>query len=194
MAKDAAGLRPSRRAAARSPSCPTSRSRRPARRAIRRSPIRSRTSRTACSASSTPTGPIASSGAPTSPACRARYRQCVTFFTEELPWLKGQDLEKVMGRGSPSGSAGITSSTDSSSGARRLIAGAYFFIGRIWPRISPSGYWMVMTLTYQRPASDVGCLLLGERHTIPDGVVVDRDVDGRDLLARSRPGPAGPCR
>ena len=27
------------------------------------------------------------------------YRQCVTFFTEELPWLKGQVLEKVMGRG-----------------------------------------------------------------------------------------------
>ena len=27
------------------------------------------------------------------------YRQCVTFFTEELPWLKGQDLETVMGRG-----------------------------------------------------------------------------------------------
>ncbi|HTR82909.1 MAG TPA: amidohydrolase family protein [Reyranella sp.] len=27
------------------------------------------------------------------------YRQCVTLFTEELPWLKGQDLEKVMGRG-----------------------------------------------------------------------------------------------
>ena len=26
------------------------------------------------------------------------YRQCVTLFTEELPWLKGQDLEKVMGR------------------------------------------------------------------------------------------------
>jgi predicted TIM-barrel fold metal-dependent hydrolase len=26
------------------------------------------------------------------------YRQCVTFFTEELPWLKGQDQEKVMGR------------------------------------------------------------------------------------------------
>jgi predicted TIM-barrel fold metal-dependent hydrolase len=26
------------------------------------------------------------------------YRQCVTFFTEELPWLKGQDLEWVMGR------------------------------------------------------------------------------------------------
>jgi hypothetical protein len=22
----------------------------------------------------------------------------VTFFTEELPWLKSQDLEKVMGR------------------------------------------------------------------------------------------------
>lgn len=27
------------------------------------------------------------------------YRQCVTFFTEELPWLKGNDLEDVMGRG-----------------------------------------------------------------------------------------------
>ena len=27
------------------------------------------------------------------------YRQCVTFFTEELPWLKGEDLADVMGRG-----------------------------------------------------------------------------------------------
>ena len=27
------------------------------------------------------------------------YRQGVTLFTEELPWLKGQDLEWVMGRG-----------------------------------------------------------------------------------------------
>jgi predicted TIM-barrel fold metal-dependent hydrolase len=27
------------------------------------------------------------------------YRQCVTFFTEEMPWLKGRDLEDVMGRG-----------------------------------------------------------------------------------------------
>ena len=26
------------------------------------------------------------------------YRQCVTFFTQELPWLKGPDLEKVMGQ------------------------------------------------------------------------------------------------
>ncbi len=26
------------------------------------------------------------------------YRQCVTFFTEELSWLKGADLEDVMGR------------------------------------------------------------------------------------------------
>ncbi|MBR1146841.1 amidohydrolase [Bradyrhizobium sp. AUGA SZCCT0431] len=26
------------------------------------------------------------------------YRQCVTFFTEELPWLKGADVEDVMGR------------------------------------------------------------------------------------------------
>ena len=27
------------------------------------------------------------------------YRQCVTMFTEELPWLKDKDLEWVMGRG-----------------------------------------------------------------------------------------------
>jgi predicted TIM-barrel fold metal-dependent hydrolase len=27
------------------------------------------------------------------------YRQCVTFFTEELPWLTGKNLEDVMGRG-----------------------------------------------------------------------------------------------
>ena len=27
------------------------------------------------------------------------YRQCVTFFTQELPGLKGEDLEDVMGRG-----------------------------------------------------------------------------------------------
>ena len=26
------------------------------------------------------------------------YRQCVTFFTEELPWLKGKEQELVMGR------------------------------------------------------------------------------------------------
>lgn len=26
------------------------------------------------------------------------WRQCVTMFTEELPWLKGKDLELVMGR------------------------------------------------------------------------------------------------
>ncbi|MCC6534129.1 MAG: amidohydrolase [Burkholderiales bacterium] len=25
------------------------------------------------------------------------YRQCVTMFTEELPWLQGRDLERVMG-------------------------------------------------------------------------------------------------
>jgi len=27
------------------------------------------------------------------------WRECVTMFTEELPWLKGRDLELVMGRG-----------------------------------------------------------------------------------------------
>jgi len=26
------------------------------------------------------------------------WRQCVTMFTEELPWLSGRDLELVMGR------------------------------------------------------------------------------------------------
>jgi hypothetical protein len=26
------------------------------------------------------------------------WRQCVTLFTEELPWLAGRDLELVMGR------------------------------------------------------------------------------------------------
>jgi predicted TIM-barrel fold metal-dependent hydrolase len=26
------------------------------------------------------------------------YRQCVTMFTEELPWLTGRDLERVMGQ------------------------------------------------------------------------------------------------
>ena len=26
------------------------------------------------------------------------YRQCVTMYTEEMPWLKGRDLELVMGR------------------------------------------------------------------------------------------------
>ena len=27
------------------------------------------------------------------------YRQCVTMFTDDLPWLKGRDLERVMGQG-----------------------------------------------------------------------------------------------
>lgn len=27
------------------------------------------------------------------------YRECVTLFTEEMPWLEGEDLEWVMGRG-----------------------------------------------------------------------------------------------
>ena len=26
------------------------------------------------------------------------WRQCVTLFTEELPWLQGADLELVMGQ------------------------------------------------------------------------------------------------
>jgi len=27
------------------------------------------------------------------------YRECISLFTEELPWLEGADLEWVMGRG-----------------------------------------------------------------------------------------------
>jgi hypothetical protein len=27
------------------------------------------------------------------------WKQCITMFTEELPWLKGNDLELVMGKG-----------------------------------------------------------------------------------------------
>ena len=27
------------------------------------------------------------------------WRQCVTMFTEDLPWLRGEDLQWVMGRG-----------------------------------------------------------------------------------------------
>ena len=27
------------------------------------------------------------------------YRECITLFTQELPWLQGEDLEWVMGRG-----------------------------------------------------------------------------------------------
>ena len=29
---------------------------------------------------------------------RCPWRQCVTLFTEELRWLRGRDLELVMGR------------------------------------------------------------------------------------------------
>jgi predicted TIM-barrel fold metal-dependent hydrolase len=38
-------------------------------------------------------GPTRFLWAPTSRACPARGAQCVTLFTEELPWLKGHDLE-----------------------------------------------------------------------------------------------------
>ena len=40
-----------------------------------------------------------SSGAPNITRMPCSYRQCVTFFTEELPWLRVGDLEDVMGRG-----------------------------------------------------------------------------------------------
>ena len=35
---------------------------------------------------------------PTHPRMHCTWRQCVTLFTEELPWLRGADLELVMGR------------------------------------------------------------------------------------------------
>ena len=57
------------------------------------------TSTTLCTASTTPSAPRAGSGAPTSRACRCPWRQCVTLFTEELPWLKGADLGAGHGPG-----------------------------------------------------------------------------------------------
>jgi hypothetical protein len=27
------------------------------------------------------------------------YYECITLFTQQLPWLKGEDLDYVMGRG-----------------------------------------------------------------------------------------------
>jgi len=76
---------------------PTSRSRRRARRAIRARPIRSATSTTSCAASTTPSARADVLGTDiTRMPCS--YRQCVTMFTEELPWLKGRDQELVMGR------------------------------------------------------------------------------------------------
>ena len=58
----------------RSPSTRTSRSSAPARRAIRATPTRTRTSTNTPSRSSRRSAPSAASGAPTSPACRARGR------------------------------------------------------------------------------------------------------------------------
>ena len=34
------------------------------------------------------------------------WRQCVSVFTEELPWLQGRDLDLVMGEALAVGSAG----------------------------------------------------------------------------------------
>ena len=46
------------------------------------------------------------------------WRQCVTMFTEELPWLSAQDKELVMGRavckwwGWSEGGVGLTNAAD----------------------------------------------------------------------------------
>jgi len=42
------------------------------------------------------------------------YRQCVTFFTEELPWLKGHDSRRSWVAVSAAGSAGTTNSAPES--------------------------------------------------------------------------------
>ena len=105
------------------------------------------------------------------------WRQCITFFTEELPWLKGDDLDGVMGRGLCEW-VGWKLKFDSG------FAERYFFSGRIWPRISPSGYFSVITLTYQRPASTWPACSSVKRHAVPEmrAVAVERDVDRHVLL------------
>ena len=61
-------------------------------------PIHSATSMTGCTASSMPIGPQRFFWGTDITRMPCSYRQCVTMFTEELPWLSGQDLELVMGR------------------------------------------------------------------------------------------------
>ena len=54
---------------------------------------------TGCTGSSTPMGRKRFFWGTDITRMPCSYRQCVTLFTEELPWLKGNDLEQVMGQG-----------------------------------------------------------------------------------------------
>ena len=66
--------------------------------AIRASPIPIATSTNTPSRSSTRSARSACSGAPTSPACRARGSSASRCSPQEMPFLKGRDLELVMGQ------------------------------------------------------------------------------------------------
>jgi hypothetical protein len=76
--------------------------------ATRRTRIRSAASMSTCTTALTRSAPIGCSGAPTLRGCLVPGgNACVTLFTEELPWLKGRDLELVIwGRPCATGSAG----------------------------------------------------------------------------------------
>jgi hypothetical protein len=81
----------------RSPNTPTSRSSAPERPAIRASPTPTATSTNTRSRLSRPSAAAQLWGTDiTRMPCS--WKQCVTMFTEEMPWLKGRDLELVMGR------------------------------------------------------------------------------------------------
>ena len=60
-------------------------------------PIRSPRCRPICARSTTRSVRTACSGAPTSSKMPCSWRQCVTMFTEELPWLSDQDKRLIMG-------------------------------------------------------------------------------------------------
>ena len=77
-------------AAARWRSCPMWRSRRPVRPATRPTRTRSATSMTGCIGSSMRTAPNRFFWGTDITRMPCSYRQCVTMFTEELPWLKGK--------------------------------------------------------------------------------------------------------
>ena len=84
----------------RSRSCPTSRSRRPPRLTYSAQPYPFRSlQRPAAYRLFDAYGPDRFFWGTDMTRMTCTYRQCVTHFTEELPWLAGQDLEKVMGRG-----------------------------------------------------------------------------------------------
>ena len=78
--------------------CPMSPSRRRARRIIRRKPYPFRNIQDGLHRIFDAFGPKRMFWGTDITRMPCSYRQCVTFFTEELPWLRGSDLEDVMGR------------------------------------------------------------------------------------------------